>query len=173
MRRVTDADELLDGPLDDAAALRGNLRDLARINRRLGGVAPVHRRDRRPRRRPDAADILDVGTGGADIPLALLERGPTGRRWRSPASTAGRRSWPRPPSDPRLTATPGPVAPRRRRPPAVPDDAFDVVHASLVVHHLEPADASALLREMARVARLGVVVNDLVRGRLAWLGAWA
>ena|SRR5665811_530786 len=25
---------------------------------------------------------------------------------------------------------------------------------------------------MARVARLGVVVNDLHRGRLGWLGAW-
>ena len=42
----------------------------------------------------------------------------------------------------------------------------------MVVHHLEPADAVALLREMARVARLGVVVNDLVRGRLYWAGAW-
>ena len=38
MRRVTDRDELLDGPLDDVALVRGNLRDLARVNRRLGGV---------------------------------------------------------------------------------------------------------------------------------------
>ena len=29
-----------------------------------------------------------------------------------------------------------------------------------------------LLREMARVARLGVVVNDLDRTRLGWIGAW-
>ena len=43
----------------------------------------------------------------------------------------------------------------------------------MVVHHLEPADAVALLREMARVARLGVVVNDLVRGRLFWVGRLA
>ena len=48
----------------------------------------------------------------------------------------------------------------------------DVVHTSLVVHHLEPDDAARLLAEMTRVARLGVVVNDLVRGRLAYLGAW-
>src|SRR6478672_5495672 len=53
-----------------------------------------------------------------------------------------------------------------------PDGAFDVAHCSMVVHHLEPAEAVALLREMARVARLGVVVNDLVRGRLFWAGAW-
>ena len=31
MRRLAGAHELLDGPLDDEAALRGNLRDLARL----------------------------------------------------------------------------------------------------------------------------------------------
>ena len=48
-----------------------------------------------------------------------------------------------------------------------------MAHASLVVHHLEPDAVVRLLREMARVARIGVVVNDLVRGRLALAGAWA
>src|SRR5258705_12488702 len=69
MDRRTDAIELLDGPLDDPAALAGNLRDLRRINRWLGGV----------RLSADAIDalaahreqltVLDVGTGGADIPM--------------------------------------------------------------------------------------------------------
>ena len=40
------------------------------------------------------------------------------------------------------------------------------------MHHLDPDDALALLGEMSRVARLGVVVNDLERGRLGWVGAW-
>ena len=53
-----------------------------------------------------------------------------------------------------------------------PDASFDVAHASLVIHHLEPDDAVALLRELRRVARNGIVINDLVRGRLAWLGTW-
>jgi ubiquinone/menaquinone biosynthesis C-methylase UbiE len=48
---------------------------------------------------------------------------------------------------------------------------FDVVHASLLVHHLEPSEAIAFLREAARLGRLGVVVNDLVRARHHWLGA--
>ena len=52
------------------------------------------------------------------------------------------------------------------------DGAFDVAHASMVVHHLDPDDAVAFLRELRRVARRGLVVNDLVRGRLNWLGAW-
>ena len=33
------------------------------------------------------------------------------------------------------------------------DGAFDVAHASLVVHHLDPDAVDRLLREMARVAR--------------------
>jgi ubiquinone/menaquinone biosynthesis C-methylase UbiE len=53
-----------------------------------------------------------------------------------------------------------------------PDRSFDVVHASLVLHHLDPPDALAILTEMGRVARLGVVVNDLQRSRLGWIGAW-
>ena len=61
---------------------------------------------------------------------------------------------------------------RRTRAP-LPRRGLHVVHSSLVIHHLEPDEARALLAEMARVARHGVVVNDLVRGRAAWAGAWA
>jgi len=43
----------------------------------------------------------------------------------------------------------------------------------MVLHHLEPADGVRLLREMGRVARLGIVVNDLERGWLPWIGAQA
>ena len=53
-----------------------------------------------------------------------------------------------------------------------PDRSFDVAHASMVVHHLPPDAAVELLREMARVARLGVVVNDLRRTRRGLIGAW-
>jgi ubiquinone/menaquinone biosynthesis C-methylase UbiE len=44
------------------------------------------------------------------------------------------------------------------------DGAFDVAHCSLLVHHLEPLDVIGAFRELARVARHGVVVNDLRRG---------
>ena len=53
-----------------------------------------------------------------------------------------------------------------------PDRAFDIAHASLVLHHLEREEAVAFLAEMARVARLGIVINDLDRGRMQWIGAW-
>ena len=45
-----------------------------------------------------------------------------------------------------------------------PDRAFAVAHCSLLVHHLAPDEAVEVLREMRRVASLGVVVNDLRRG---------
>jgi hypothetical protein len=36
----------------------------------------------------------------------------------------------------------------------------------LLVHHLDPGDVVAALRELRRVARRGVVINDLRRGIL-------
>ena len=53
-----------------------------------------------------------------------------------------------------------------------PDEAFDVAHASLVLHHLEPADAIVLLREMSRVSSRGIIVNDVARSQLTLVGAW-
>ena len=175
MQRLTGGEELLDGPLTDQAALIGNLRDLARVNRRLGGarlslaaidaLAPGHA----------AISILDVGTGGADIPLELIEHGRavgrlvtvTGVDSRPEVLTAAAIA------DPRITAT-GELALHVGDGAALPfaDGAFDVVHSSLLVHHLETPAARHVLAEMARVARIGVVVNDLVRSRPSWIGAW-
>ncbi len=173
--RLTDAVELLDGPLDDPAALAGNLRDLRRINRWLGGVRlsaaaiealAAHRAE---------LTLLDVGTGGADIPLALLARA---RRRGRRLSIVGLDSRPEvlaaaAIATRRLATTDGlelNVGDGRALP--YPDRSFDVAHTSLVMHHLDPEAALALLREMARVARLGVVVNDLERSWLGWGGAW-
>ena len=167
--------ELLDGPLDDRAVIIGNLRDLARVNRRLGGARLTA--DAIEALAPGTAPIsvLDVGTGGADIPLTLIERGRAQHRLitvtgidKRPEVLAAAAL-----ADRRITAT-GELALRvgDARSLPYPDDAFDIVHASLLLHHLEPAVARAVLAEMARVARLGVVINDLVRGRRAWLGAW-
>ena len=175
VERLTDAVELLDGTLDDQAALADNLRDLRRINRWLGGVQlsaagiealTAHRAE---------LSLLDVGTGGADIPIALLKLARTRGRRLSIVGLDAR---------PEILA----VAALAKRDLAArdslelhvgdgralpyPDRSFDVAHTSLVMHHLNPNEALTLLREMSRVARLGVVVNDLERGRLGWAGAW-
>jgi len=175
MERRTDAVELLDGPLEDQAALVGNLRDLGRINRRLGGAdlsfaaieaLAAHRND---------LTLLDVGTGAADIPLALIARArQRGRRLlavgidsRPEVLAAAVRLQPRIATEDGMELQVGDGRSLR-----YPDRSFDVAHASLVLHHLDPPDAVTLLGEMRRVARLGVVINDLDRTRLGWIGAW-
>jgi hypothetical protein len=175
MRRLAGASELLDGALDDPAALRGNLRDLARINRALGGTAASRRAlDGLVRGRTVPHTMLDVGTGGADIPLDLLvNAGHRGRALRvtgvdSRAAVLDAAHA----IEPRLGTTRGlelVLADGRSLP--WPDRSFDIVHASLLIHHLEPPEAIQFLREAARVARIGVIVNDLVRARHHWLAA--
>lgn len=179
MARLSHATELLDGPLDDPATLAGNLRDLARVNRWLGGVALSRRALEalagRAADRGAAISLLDVGTGAVDVPVALIadwER--RGRRLdvtavdeRREVLAAARTLAPQLDRHPRLRLA---VAHGAALP--WPDDAFDVAHCSLVLHHLDERAAVGLLREMARVARRGVIVNDLARGRHYWLGAW-
>jgi ubiquinone/menaquinone biosynthesis C-methylase UbiE len=177
MERLAHAVELLDGPLDDPAALAGNLADLRRVNRWLGGISlgdaaidalAAHRRD---------VSMLDVGTGGADIPLALVERA---RRRGMRLSVVGLDSRPEIVIAARAAIETSPAGSDGRVEIVegdglalpFPDRSFDIAHASLVAHHLEPAQVVALFGEMGRVARLGVIVNDLVRSRPAWIGAW-
>ena len=182
MRRLVDVPEHLDGGLEDAETLAGNLRDLRRVNRLFGGarlsIAALRRlvRAAGAARRSRAAPlrVLDVGTGAADIPLALARAsGPwsrvdvTASDSRQEVLDAAARLEPRLRTRPGITLA---LADGRSLP--WPDGAFDVAHASLVLHHLTHDDAVAFLRELARVASLGVVVNDLQRSRLAWLGAW-
>ena len=172
MDRLTGVAELLDGPLDDPAALVANLRDLARLNRISGGIGLSQRAIAGL---GNPATILDVGSGGADIPIALLvTAGRDGRRLAVTATdsrpevlAAARLARPAIDGMAGLTLE---IADGRGLP--YPDASFDVAHASLVIHHLEPDEAVAFLRELRRVARNGIVVNDLVRSRLAWVGGW-
>jgi ubiquinone/menaquinone biosynthesis C-methylase UbiE len=179
MRRLGNAHELLDGELTDPVVLEGNLRDLRRINRRFGGAQLSVRAmrallDDTGTSDHEALRVLDVGAGACDIPLSLTAaEGP----WRSVRVTAIDS---RPEVlqaatriEPALAARPDVellVADGRSLP--FPDGAFDVAHASLVIHHLDPVAAGAVLSELARVATIGVVVNDLQRGAGHWLGAW-
>ena len=174
MERLAEVAEWLDGPLDDERALVENLRDLRRINRLLGGVALSERAIDRLTDGATPLELLDVGTGAADIPVALLRRA---RRAEGDLRVVALDSRPEilvaaRQLDPRLATTPGlsmAVANGTRLP--YPDESFDIGHSSMVVHHLEPDDAVGFLVELRRVSRRGVVVNDLVRGRLNWLGA--
>jgi ubiquinone/menaquinone biosynthesis C-methylase UbiE len=103
-------------------------------------------------------EILDVGTGAADMPLAFARRG-----WRTVAIDAHaavlRYAEAAAANEPAVEIV---NADGRSLP--YPDASFDVAHSSLLIHHLDPAEAVIALVEMRRVARHGVVVNDLRRG---------
>jgi hypothetical protein len=53
------------------------------------------------------------------------------------------------------------------------DRAVDVAHCSCFFHHLSTAGARDVLAEMCRVSRRAVLVNDLVRSRVAVAAIWA
>src|SRR5258705_10967262 len=124
---------------------------------------------------PDGGTVVDVGAGAADIPVRLLadaiRRGThlevTATDSRQEVLDAALAIRPAVEYIPGLTLG---LADGLRLP--WPDASFDVGHTSMVIHHLEPDDAVVFLVELRRVARRGIVVNDLARGRLAWLGAW-
>ena len=172
--RVAGALEMLDRPAPPAD-LRESLADVARLNGLFGGRLVTLAHVRRLLRRVPSdriATVLDLGTGGADVPRALV-------RW---ARRAGRSI--RVFALDRDEATLG-IA--RRAVQGYPEivllraDALalplrprsvDVVISALTLHHLEPEAAGACLAAMDRIARLGFVVNDLFRSRAAYALVW-
>jgi SAM-dependent methyltransferase len=158
--------ELLDEPVLDPAELRLNLREMARLNRLPGGVAASRRAIGRLLDGSTDPTVLDVGTGSADLPAALVRKA-NGRSVRVLASDL------RPEILAYARARVGrlegvEVLQADARDLPLTDGAVDVAHASLVMHHLDPTDVVAALREMRRVARRGVVVNDLRRSPFAF-----
>lgn len=162
--------ELLDGDTLDPHDLAVNLRELAMLNRLPGGIRASldavagladGRRD---------LHVLDAGTGGGDMALAIARRGRAGAaagRWHVTALDSSADvlalAAAQVGADPDVRLVRGSAL-------ALPfdDAAVDVAHASLLLHHLDPADAVTALNELRRVARLGVIINDLRRGWLPY-----
>lgn len=156
--------ELLDGPDLDPVELRRNLREMAMLNRLPGGVRDSLRAVAGLLDGRTDASVLDVGIGSGDFARRLAAARPgvqvTGLDLRPEVLSLARRN---------LADTNGVrLIDGDARALPLPDGGVDVAHASLLVHHLGPVDAVAALREMRRVARRGVVVNDLRRGRVAF-----
>lgn len=147
------AAELLDSasPSDKAA----NLRDLARINRWLGGHAILRTIGSEILEREGAATVLDVGAAGGDMGRVL--------RANFPGVTVF--SLDLAPSHLAAAAAPRVAADAFRLP--FPPRTFDVVMCSLFLHHFDDGQAVELLRAFRPLARRAVLVMDLERHRLA------
>lgn len=163
--------ERMDDPGIPPAELRAALADLRRTNRWLGGVRALGRAlhpylATAPADRP--LEILDVGTGGADLPIALvhLARG----LGRSVSVTAvDLRPQTASFAAEAVAGTHGVriVCADARRLPFGPRS-FDLVVASLFLHHFDDGDVARLLDVFRRLARRAVVVNDLRRHAVPW-----
>lgn len=157
--------ELIDGPVESRAELEASFGDIRLANRRFGGIAAA----RAALRGIDAATVLDVGCGIADIPFALRdERRSTTFTCldENAALIEAARTRYAGASGMRFVVGDGKALP-------FADASFDVVMCNLALHHFAEDEAIALLREMRRVARLTPVVTDLRRSIAAWIAAFA
>lgn len=165
--------ELMDQPgLDPAEHVRA-LRGLRRINRLSGSDrllwGPIHRLAAREPGR--SWRVLDLATGGGDVLVGLGRRAARGGvaldlHGCDVSDTALERA--------RAGARAAGVAATFFRLDVLRDpwpDGFEVLTCSLFLHHLDSAEAVAMLARMKEKARRLVLVNDLVRSRTGYLMA--
>lgn len=167
--------EIIDGPPVPFKDMARCMTDISRVNALFGGrkVTMVHvKRLLAALPAERLITVLDVGTGAGDIPRALV-------RW---ARREGRRirlfALDRDAATlqiaaelvrdyPEITFLRGDALALPIRPEAV-----DLTISAMTLHHLEPDAGVRYLVEMDRAARLGFVVNDLVRSRIAHWVVW-
>jgi ubiquinone/menaquinone biosynthesis C-methylase UbiE len=165
------AEELLDAPSHDMAELDESLGHVASVNRWLGGVRAITRYITPVIAQQGSVRLLDVATGSADIPLRIAQWARKRKLAVEIVATdihpqmlelAQRRCR----GHPEITV-------ERADALALPyaDDTFDASMLSLALHHFEGDAQLRVLREMARVSKQLVLVNDLERTRLNYLGA--
>lgn len=174
----TEAEEWMDDFSLDEDEYGEALADLRRINRLLGGYRATDAVLDPVLKRRDHLSLLDLGCGGGDLLAHLAFRA---KAFDCELAGVG------------IDANPAIVewaqnALDRRLPPSLREkihiesgdalnlsygkDEFDVTHAALFLHHFHGPNPSYLLREMERLSRSGVVINDLHRHPLAYIGIW-
>jgi len=164
--------EMMDVPGNSIELLAGNLSDLRMLNRHLRGsrgviLALQRAIGREPLRH---MSVLDVGTGSADIPAAIV----AWAKRRNVATTI---------IGLEVDSTTARIAANQTKRfadikivrgdasvlPFAPG-AFDFVVASQLLHHFSEVKIIDLLKQWARLARRGIVISDLVRHPVAYHG---
>jgi len=167
--------EIIDGPPVPFKDMACCMMDIARVNALFGGrmVTMIHVKRLLSALPADRViTVVDVGTGAGDIPRELV-------RW---ARREGRGI--------RVFALDRDAATLQIAAQVVRDypeirfvrgdalslpirtEAVDLTISAMTLHHLEPAAGVQYLTEMDRVARVGFVVNDLARSRIAHWVVW-
>lgn len=167
--------ELLD--LDEAPfeEVRDSLQDVRRVNRYLSGYRVLLHHigrflDRHDSSRP--LHILDAATGSADQPLEVVRYA---RRRGIPIKITAidinrkmiRFAREEARSFPEIRFVQCDVLNMPFRP-----ESFDVVINSLSLHHFSREHAVVMLESFSRLARRGVIINDLHRSRVAYVSIY-
>ena len=159
-------DELMDSPGLDPALHEQALRGLRRLNFVSHAAAPVRRAASNMLHRADVpahyASVLDVATGGGDLLLALARTG-IGKSLHGVDRSSTALGIARQRAESFKLRADWHCVDVLQQPLPFDDDSIDLVVCSLFLHHLTGPEVARLLAEMARVARVGVVVSDLRR----------
>jgi ubiquinone/menaquinone biosynthesis C-methylase UbiE len=172
--RDTEAKEVLDTPRVDERLLEGSLRDLRRLGALLGAtrqaVKAVAKLVQAMRLRD--VSILDVGTGAANVPIALAQWARS-RQLRAQITACDI-------NEQMLVVARANCAnfpeihleQQNALALTYADQSFDLVLCQGVLHHFSPDEAQALLRELSRVARRALIVTDLQRNLPLYMAGW-
>ena len=170
--------ELMDRPDVDAGAHHQALDAIARINFISASALllwpPIRAlcRQRQKAGDPRPVRVLDVATGGGDVPSRMWRRA---RRKGLPLEVAGCDFSPVAIEHARHTAARQKADvsffPLNVLTEPIPTG-YDVVTCSLFLHHLDGDQAVTVLRKMGEAAGSLVLVNDLERSRLGWWAAY-
>jgi ubiquinone/menaquinone biosynthesis C-methylase UbiE len=158
------APELIDSTEWSQAELAESFRDIERVNRYLGGTRlTLQAMEWLVGERKGEIHVLDCGSGSCDIPAGMVAWGRS--RGTDILVTATDAS-------PEILEATASMAPSIGREVADicslphPDKSVDIVTCSLLFHHLSEDQCRVAIGEMARVARIGYVVNDLLRSSI-------
>lgn len=172
--RRTITPERMDEPDVPETKLRASFRFIRAVNRWLGGSAAVvgHLKSWSRKWRPDERiRILDVATGSADIPLAILR---WAKRARHDVRIVGvdrhggalRIARDHIAADPLAKRIELVACDALKLP--FPPKSFDYCITSMFLHHLSDIELLTVLRHMERIAKRGIIWNDLHRSRLGY-----
>jgi SAM-dependent methyltransferase len=174
LRRVNGAAERMDEPDVEPTHLEAALNHVASVNRWLGArrALLIHLRRALPTPADGPVRILDVGTGSADLPLAIVDWAREHDR-EVDVTAVDRHAATLDVAAHRATARRNV---RLARADALhlpfPAGAFHLALLSMTLHHLEGDDLVGALQELGRVARGGVVlVCELERSAVHYMGA--
>ena len=164
--------ELMDLPQVDTEALRSDLENLGRINRTFGGTKAVETVFHKLADKTRRLLLIDLASGYGDHGRNLLGRAAKRQQdvtiiavdFQFQTLQIARAATP---ADKKMFFV---QADARQLP--FRNQAADLAFCSLALHHFAEKDALTVLKEMARVGKLGTACVDIVRSRFAVFGIW-